>query len=494
MASNINPYNVDGTFPVAGQDNSSQGFRNNFTNIKNNLTFAYNEITDLQNKALLISPLNGQTLNNDLAGGAINRPKLVAWTSGILDLGAVSGAITLDFNSGNYQQITTAGAVALNFINIPYGTGVGSLGYGLIRVVINVQSLAHTVTLPTTLTVAGVNDIAGYNPATNAITFDTTGNYVFDISAFVNDVTGVPTYIITDVTRNKATFRDPNFYYNEAVSPTVFIGFENGLATALAADSGLDQVSVLGSVNSSSFGNLTLANVLYTQIDTGGLAGYSVTSARGNIQTGTVQPVHSGDFLGYVNSIAFSGNGTPVVGNVFQQLASINFFATGSNVTYGLGGNIAFFTADDGGTQINRVLQAVGIENDQSARFYGNVTVATNIEIGGTFKTDGTIVEGGTYVTSINTVGGSFVANANTSTLIVDSASSASIAWANITLPANPVNGQRIKIVSAAPIQNANVNAPSFAAVKWVPTTAFQNGNAAVNLTYISGYSTWYRS
>lgn len=491
MASNINPYNIDGTFPVAGQDNSSQGFRNNFTNIKNNFTFAQNEINDLQSKALLTSALTGQTLNNDLAGGVLKRPQLLAWTSSIIDLGAVAGPVTLDFNSGNYQQITTAGAIALSFINLPYGAGNGSLGYGVVRVVINVQSLAHTVTLPTTLTISGANDIAGYNPATNAITFDTTGNYIFDISAFVNDITGVPTYVVTDVTRNKATFRDPNFYYNEAVSPTVFVGYENGLATALAADSGLDQVSVLGSVNSSSFGNLTLANVLYTQIDTGGLAGYSVTSARGNIQTGTVQPVHSGDFLGYINSIAYSGNGT---GNVFQQAASINFFATGSNVTYGLGGNIAFFTADDGGTQVNKVVQAVGIENDQSAKFFGNVTVANNTQIGGTFQTNSTIVEGGTYVTTINTVGGSFVANANISTLIIDSSASSSIAYANITLPANPVNGQRIKIVSAAPIQNANVNATNFAAVKWVPTNAFQNGNAAVSLTYISGYSTWYRS
>ena len=34
MASNINPNNIDGTYPVAGQDNDSQGFRTNFTNIK----------------------------------------------------------------------------------------------------------------------------------------------------------------------------------------------------------------------------------------------------------------------------------------------------------------------------------------------------------------------------------------------------------------------------------------------------------------------------
>jgi hypothetical protein len=36
MASQINFNIIDGTYPVAGQDNSSQGFRDNFTNIKNN--------------------------------------------------------------------------------------------------------------------------------------------------------------------------------------------------------------------------------------------------------------------------------------------------------------------------------------------------------------------------------------------------------------------------------------------------------------------------
>ena len=40
MASNIVPGNVDGTFPKAGQDNSSQGFRENFSSIKNNFNEA----------------------------------------------------------------------------------------------------------------------------------------------------------------------------------------------------------------------------------------------------------------------------------------------------------------------------------------------------------------------------------------------------------------------------------------------------------------------
>ena len=34
MASNITNANIEDDFPVAGQDNDSQGFRDNFTNIK----------------------------------------------------------------------------------------------------------------------------------------------------------------------------------------------------------------------------------------------------------------------------------------------------------------------------------------------------------------------------------------------------------------------------------------------------------------------------
>ena len=52
MASNISTANIDTTFPVAGQDNDSQGFRDNFNATKNNFTEAKTEIEALQtNKA-----------------------------------------------------------------------------------------------------------------------------------------------------------------------------------------------------------------------------------------------------------------------------------------------------------------------------------------------------------------------------------------------------------------------------------------------------------
>ena len=67
MASNIVPGNIDGTYPKAGQDNSSQGLRDNFSSTKNNFTEAKTEIEDLQtNKANLNSANNfsGNTIQN----------------------------------------------------------------------------------------------------------------------------------------------------------------------------------------------------------------------------------------------------------------------------------------------------------------------------------------------------------------------------------------------------------------------------------------------
>ena len=62
MTSQINPNNIDGSYPVAGQPNNTQGFRDNFTNIKQNFQYAETEIDDLQNKVVLKQALAGGTL------------------------------------------------------------------------------------------------------------------------------------------------------------------------------------------------------------------------------------------------------------------------------------------------------------------------------------------------------------------------------------------------------------------------------------------------
>ena len=70
MTSKIVPGNVDGLFPTAGQDNSSQGFRDNFSAILTNFTEAKSEIEALQtNKASL-------NATSDFNDNEVRRPKI----------------------------------------------------------------------------------------------------------------------------------------------------------------------------------------------------------------------------------------------------------------------------------------------------------------------------------------------------------------------------------------------------------------------------------
>lgn len=75
MTSQINYTDIDETFPVAGQDNDSVGFRNNFNTIKLALEQTKSEITELHSKAVLkenVAPIVGDPeADNNLAGSTI---------------------------------------------------------------------------------------------------------------------------------------------------------------------------------------------------------------------------------------------------------------------------------------------------------------------------------------------------------------------------------------------------------------------------------------
>jgi hypothetical protein len=72
MTSQIISETIDQDFPVSGQDNDSQGFRDNFNAIKNALSTAASEITVLQNTTAKL----GSDENSDFLGGQISNVKL----------------------------------------------------------------------------------------------------------------------------------------------------------------------------------------------------------------------------------------------------------------------------------------------------------------------------------------------------------------------------------------------------------------------------------
>jgi hypothetical protein len=198
MTSSINPNNIDGAYPVAGQDNNSQGFRDNFTNTRTNFQYAADEITDLQNKVVLKQALTGTTLDNDMLGSVLSNAQLQDMSQTRVALGTLSGSVAINYASGSYQTVTTNGSISLSFSNFP---AAGALG--TVAVQITVASTAHTVTLPAAVSVNNLG-IQGLNPSTNAISFSALGTYTFEFSTS----NGGTTITVNEVNQRIAPFNN----------------------------------------------------------------------------------------------------------------------------------------------------------------------------------------------------------------------------------------------------------------------------------------------
>ena len=114
--STINTNSIDANYPIPGQNNSTQGFRNNFAAIKQNFNLASSEITDLQNKVVLKSALANSTLNNDMANTLISNASTLGFRATTYNLGnAITGTVTVDLTLGDMQYGNLAGNIFLDF-------------------------------------------------------------------------------------------------------------------------------------------------------------------------------------------------------------------------------------------------------------------------------------------------------------------------------------------------------------------------------------------
>lgn len=316
MSSQINPNDIDGTYPVAGQANNTQGFRDNFTNIKTNFQYAEDEITDLQSKAVLKSALAGTTLDNNMSDNLIYAVKLNDLSYTYLQNTATTGTITLDYSASNYQYVSTTGSVSLGFSNWPASGSTGVLNF-----TINVTNVAHTLTLPAGVNV-GLFGIQGISPGTpgvsNTITFGITGQFTF---RFTTSDSGASISVF-DFSRGYDKFYSTVEIQNSTVSTSPTTG-------ALQVDGGVGIV-----------GNLNLGGNLITYTSTGNTAFSATTDGFVHINAPLVPANVEGAF-----SIVGTSDGAyqPVVnpGGLFHVTAAdnqgvrllVDSFGTG-NLTY----------------------------------------------------------------------------------------------------------------------------------------------------------------
>lgn len=200
MTSTINPNNIDTAYPVAGQDNNTQGFRTNFTNIKTNFENAKTEIEDLQNTGVFV----GSAISNDLDGALLFNGVLQNMSNTKFNLTTTSGTIDINYAVASYQVVSLTGSATLNFINFP---AAGNQAYVIVKVTIT--NTAYTLTLPAEVGTGNSSTslIGIQGLSSQTITFAATGTYEF---GFRTDDGGTSIFI-EDLTRPRSKYINPLF-------------------------------------------------------------------------------------------------------------------------------------------------------------------------------------------------------------------------------------------------------------------------------------------
>lgn len=114
MASNIDYISIDATYPIAGKDNDSQGFRDNFSVIKNNFQAAQGEINDL-----LLNTIRSDVGTNSFNNNTISNVNLTQFTQSVYVGGLVSSNTLVDYRNGPYQIFNVNNDVQFTISNFP---------------------------------------------------------------------------------------------------------------------------------------------------------------------------------------------------------------------------------------------------------------------------------------------------------------------------------------------------------------------------------------
>ena len=322
MASNINFNTIDSAFPVAGQDNSSQGFRDNFQNIKTNFEHAYTEITDLQNNAVQ----KGQT--NDMEGSILSNAAMLMMREVSYDLGVQTGPMTYDFELGNYQTVELGGSVSVSFTNFS-----GIENAITVRLEAYVPSTSYTITWPSSVS----KNLSSLDNQSGTVSrFSATGYYLFQLTT----TDGGTNWTINELTRNRNSFQgNVNFTTvvnsaNNTVESGVTITVANIGGTAIGniyADNVFGNFVTSGT--SATFTGDVTANRFYANVGyygniktplqpeitlVGTLSSLSVTGAAnvGNLTVSGMTDMCAGTMYGVQYVAATTGTSTQIFSNV----------------------------------------------------------------------------------------------------------------------------------------------------------------------------------
>ena len=137
MASNITYSTIDENYPVAGVDNDSQGFRDNFNVVKTAFTTASTEITDLQTGSCKVNAAN------NFAGNTISYANFLAnkESTSTANSSGVSVNLSLSWTQAHVFVIKDTNDIFLTFSDFPVD------GYGKMKLFLTADDAAKTISL-----------------------------------------------------------------------------------------------------------------------------------------------------------------------------------------------------------------------------------------------------------------------------------------------------------------------------------------------------------
>jgi hypothetical protein len=436
MTSQVNPNNIDGTYPVAGQDNDSQGFRDNFTNIRNNLTFAKAEIEDLQNKAVLKSALLNTSLDNDFAGAILVNPTLKTWRETYYNIGAVNGSLTINASNGNFQKFTMTGSTILDF---DFPANATTEQYISVKLWVSNPSSAHTLSFPNEMTLGDPDTVSGFSG--NTITFSAaeisnSTDYFFEVFT----VDGGTTLGIRDLMRN----RD---FDGNVVAFTEF----------------------------SASGNILLGKSINNDVG-------SNVVVRSNVKTIS----STTGALVVLGGVGIAGN-LHAAGNL-QSDGNIQF--TNGKVVLGTGAGTSNVVVDATQGSTSSTSGALVVK--------GGVGIAGNVFLGGNTFISGGIINTDYLLANVVT-DQNLVANVDYNRFIANCDPTGTVANLFITLPNSVENGRELEITSMTAITSCFVSnmTPGVTSVyglanNWSSSASLTN-SVTIKLMYVASTGRWFK-
>ena len=181
----INYLSINENFPVAGQDNDTQVFRDNSDTIKNSLRNAKDEITDILTNAAFKDEDNDFELNK-IQRAVLQNNRIEKLDRGILPPDDWDGStpIETDYTFANYQIIRVKQNFQMTFTNFPgdpvYASEVTPIGMGKVVLELYSDGSSRDLSFTTTGgTVIKSNGFPGYASGSPVLTLTSSTNPVF---------------------------------------------------------------------------------------------------------------------------------------------------------------------------------------------------------------------------------------------------------------------------------------------------------------------------